>query len=84
MWLRDFLPTQLPDSRIMTYGYGSALFSSGAVGTIADFSNQLLVSIDEKRTEEVGLHPLPPQARYIETELFLFSGEKEANNFYLS
>ena len=28
MWLRDFLPQQFPNARIMTYGYGSGLKGS--------------------------------------------------------
>ncbi|KAF8535728.1 hypothetical protein BDD12DRAFT_750928 [Trichophaea hybrida] len=38
MWLRDFLPLSLPDVRILTYGYDSALKGSTSTNSIQQYS----------------------------------------------
>lgn len=43
LWLRDLLPSDLPGSRVFTYGYPSELFFSNSVATLRDYSRQLLV-----------------------------------------
>ncbi|KAK0123332.1 hypothetical protein ONS96_010326 [Cadophora gregata f. sp. sojae] len=42
VWLKDLLPKQLPDARIMSYGYNSALQFSKSVAGIGTFAEQLL------------------------------------------
>lgn len=42
LWLRDFLPQDLPGSRIFTYGYNSRVLASRSVSSINDFARQLL------------------------------------------
>ena len=42
MWLRDSLPQDLPNSRIWTYGYDSALAWSRSTSGIQDFARDLL------------------------------------------
>jgi hypothetical protein len=45
MWLRDFLPNDLPGARIYTYSYDSALFFSKNTETIRDYGRRLLENI---------------------------------------
>ncbi|KAF4631578.1 hypothetical protein G7Y89_g6554 [Cudoniella acicularis] len=42
VWIRDFLPKQLPNARIMSYGYNSAVQFSKSVVGIGTFAEQLL------------------------------------------
>lgn len=42
LWLRDFLPADLPGSRIFTYGYNSKVLGSSSVSHIDSFAEQLL------------------------------------------
>ena len=54
MWLRDFLITDHPHCRTMTYGYNSKL-SSHVVDVIMDYSRELMEEIKKIRnTGEVG------------------------------
>ena len=55
MWLRDDLPAELPDARIMTFGYNSALLGSRAsVSEIKDFARDLLQRlVDNRGSDEV-------------------------------
>jgi hypothetical protein len=54
MWLRDFLPKDLPRCRTMIYGYNSKLTSHG-VDTIMDHGRGLIEEIKKIRnTDEVG------------------------------
>lgn len=53
MWLYDLLPTDLPNARIMTYGYNSNLAEDATTGRIRDFAKGLLNDLDNYRTEEV-------------------------------
>ena len=49
LWLRDFLPFQLPNARTMSYGYNSeAVFSKG-VTDIGDEAAMLLDRLDGER-----------------------------------
>jgi hypothetical protein len=41
-WLKDFLPKQIPNARIMSYGYSSAVQFSKSVAGIETFAEQLL------------------------------------------
>lgn len=42
MWLEDFLPAVIPNSRIMTFGYDAAIAYSRSVSGIEDFARDLL------------------------------------------
>ena len=50
LWLRDFLPLELPYARIFTFGYDSILTFSKSSATIADFAIGLLDELDNVRT----------------------------------
>jgi hypothetical protein len=53
MWLYDLLPKDLPNARIMVYGYNSYLAEDASTGRIRDFAKGLLNDLDDYRTEEV-------------------------------
>jgi hypothetical protein len=42
LWLRDLLPTQLPEARIFTYGYGSTVAFSKSSAEVDDFARDFL------------------------------------------
>jgi len=48
LWLRDLLPQYVPQARIMTYGYNSAIWTS-AVRNIDDDAKELLLHIRNQR-----------------------------------
>jgi predicted alpha/beta-fold hydrolase len=52
LWLRDFLPSQLPSARIMSYGYNSSTAFSKAVTDINDEAAMLLDRLDGERQNE--------------------------------
>ena len=53
LWLQDFLPFQVPNTRIMSYGYHSAAFSKYKIG-LSDVAADLLNRLnDERDTPEV-------------------------------
>lgn len=56
MWLKDFLPKQIPNARIMTYGYQSDPISRSVLG-IMENAEGLLEGLKVKRIG-VGLHLL--------------------------
>jgi hypothetical protein len=49
LWLRDFLMSQLPNARIMSYGYNSKTAFSKAVTDINDEAAMLLDRLDGER-----------------------------------
>ena len=51
-WLEDFLPEQIPNARIMSYGYNSTVQFSKSVADIGTFAEQLLHSLIAKRRSE--------------------------------
>lgn len=56
VWLRGFLPHQLPNARIMSYGYDSTVQFNKSVAGISDFATQLLEDLRSwrKSREEEG------------------------------
>ena len=49
LWLRDFLPLQLPNARIMSYGYDSGTFFTQSTENITDIAATLLAMLRTKR-----------------------------------
>jgi hypothetical protein len=62
MWLRDFIPSDFPECRVLAWGYESGLQSTVATMGIADFARQLLIAVGTARetgsddSEMVCLH----------------------------
>jgi hypothetical protein len=52
-WLKDFLPQQIPNVRVMSYSYNSALQFSKSVADIGTFSEHLLNDLLSLRTSSV-------------------------------
>jgi hypothetical protein len=49
LWLRDFLPKDLPGARVMTFGYNAAAAFGNSVAEIRDHARGLLGELIEKR-----------------------------------
>ena len=55
LWLQDFLPSQVPNTRIMTFGYDSLVAFSKSEIEIRDVAVDLLNRLnDERDTNEVS------------------------------
>ena len=50
-WLKDFLPQQIPDARIMTFGYNADVAFGQSTAEIIDHAKRLLASLVDKREE---------------------------------
>jgi len=50
-WLKDFLPQQIPDARIMTFGYNAAAAFGQSTAEVIDHAKSLLTSLVDKREE---------------------------------
>ena len=50
LWLRDFLPSDIPNARIMTFGYDSTVAFSRSVAKIEDEAFELLNQLSAKWT----------------------------------
>jgi hypothetical protein len=57
MWLRHFLPVDVPGCRTMIYGYDSNLSpDTQGIHTISDYRDSFLEEVtNARRTEEVGM-----------------------------
>ncbi|CAD6592661.1 MAG: hypothetical protein ASARMPREDX12_006341 [Alectoria sarmentosa] len=49
MWLRDFLPRDIPQARILLYGYDSHIVNSQSRSILADFSSNFIVKFNAMR-----------------------------------
>jgi hypothetical protein len=49
IWLREFLPAKVPNTRIMTYGYNSVVAFSKSITEIEDFAVDLLSRLSGER-----------------------------------
>lgn len=50
-WLKDFLPEQLPDARIMTFSYNATMAFGKSASDVIDHAKGLLSSLVDKREE---------------------------------
>ncbi len=50
-WLKDFLPRQIPDARVMTFGYNADVGFGQSTAEIIDHAKSLLASLVDKREE---------------------------------
>jgi hypothetical protein len=57
-WLRDFLPQQMPNARIMSYGYNSTVLFSKSVADIGTFAGQLLEDLRSHRRAQETTSPI--------------------------
>lgn len=58
MWLRDFLPQQIPHARIMSFGYDSVLLFSKSTSDVGTFAEQLLESLLSRRVNVSETRPI--------------------------
>jgi hypothetical protein len=49
MWLRDYLPTDIPGIRVLIYGYPSKLEKSSSRARLMDYTIQFLQILDSAR-----------------------------------
>ncbi len=56
LWLRDSLPSHVPQARIMTYGYDSSLKFSSSRAKINDFASELATRLDLERGDAAERH----------------------------
>ena len=54
LWLKDFLPLNLPNARIMTYGYNSSIAFGPNMSDIDDHATDLLASLLDARDKPVN------------------------------
>lgn len=56
-WLRDYLPSDIDSSRIMTFGYNANVAFGNTTADIIDHAKDLLSSLIDKREEDdvIGL-----------------------------
>ncbi|KAH8679043.1 hypothetical protein BGZ60DRAFT_513281 [Tricladium varicosporioides] len=52
MWLRDFLPNEIPNVRILTYGYDTKLPGSQSTASIVELSRKFLESVKTIRKQK--------------------------------
>ena len=51
MWLRDFLPVELPRCRVLTYGYDSRHEVNGSIDILFHYSNNFNVKLHNMRRQ---------------------------------
>ncbi|KAI5816149.1 hypothetical protein BZA77DRAFT_344455 [Pyronema omphalodes] len=56
MWLRDFLPRDFPDIRVITWGYYSSILDARSTTSIAAISRDFLEDVKQVRAKEVTVH----------------------------
>jgi hypothetical protein len=64
-WLKDFLPKQIPDARIMMVAYNAAAGLGQSTAEMIDHAKSLLTSLVHKRQElQVKDIAMPGRRRY--------------------
>ena len=63
--LKDFLPHQIPDARIMTFSYDADAAFGQSTAEIVDHAKSLLASLVDKREESEVRHIVKDKVKYI-------------------
>ena len=50
VWLRDFLPRDIPNVRVLTYGYPAKLRGSGSHARLRDYTDAFLQELQALRS----------------------------------
>ncbi|RYP18169.1 hypothetical protein DL765_004095 [Monosporascus sp. GIB2] len=53
LWLRDLLPKEMPNARVMTYQYDSKVISNNYVYSVSDSARHLVQTLRDYRDDEV-------------------------------
>ncbi|KAF5716140.1 ankyrin protein 3 [Fusarium mundagurra] len=61
VWLRDALPTDIPNARILTYGYDTKLSMSNAFQNLTDLGRALQIDLEDIRVFDQALPPSLPK-----------------------
>ena len=54
-WLEDFLPEDLPNTRVFTYGYNANVMCSKSIAEIDDWAKTLLKDLSLEREQSYGV-----------------------------
>ena len=73
MWLRDYLPKDVVNARVLIYGYPSQLQGSASSGILADHSSNFIYRLLSMR-ESTGVSTLLSDLTVTKTESTLVSG----------
>lgn len=57
LWLRDFLPAEIPGTRIFTFGYDAKVAFSQSTADLEDFAQSLLDQLKQYRSGKVNRSP---------------------------
>ena len=69
-WLKDFLPHDVPDARVMTFGYNADAAFGNTTANIIDHARSLLSSLIDKREENNELRRPIIEKRSVSTSLY--------------
>lgn len=58
LWLRDFLPAEIPNARVLSFGYNSSITFSKSVTDITNAAEMLLDRLDCVRSGVAGTRPI--------------------------
>lgn len=89
MWLRDQLPNDFKNMRVMTYGYDTALFDSESLQDIDDLARTFITHLKTIGRAEISATPLVLLAHslggiIVKRALSYLAASGEAENFMLS
>jgi hypothetical protein len=62
MWLKEYLPLDVPNVRVMSFGYNANVAFGNTTATIKDHAIGLLTSLVDKREEEDASTPANSEA----------------------
>ena len=69
LWLRDYLPDDIPNIRVLLYGYDTSLLRSDSKDSIEDLGNRFLESVNAFRADTVcGIREYSDYAAHSMTE----------------
>lgn len=66
MWPKDLLPTQIPEARVLTFGYDAKFIRTTAGASLRDIAKNLLFELAVKRVQievEPSIHFVSAQLK---------------------
>lgn len=66
IWLRDFLPADMPGARVFSYGYNADIWNSKSVADWDNYATEMLAYFQS----QLAVPPLPPNGKVRNLQMF--------------
>lgn len=58
VWPRDLLPKEIPNARVLSFGYSADIYNNPNIGLIREHARTLLNLVNDERPSKISTRPI--------------------------